>query len=170
MKKRTNEDVDFAEAAANMRLNELGQEIPDNTPVAISPRFLQADTLREDVRRLVQTEFSRIAQQEGHGTFEEEDDFDVGDDYDPESPYELDQEDQLEYERQNPQSPDREEPPVRADNDDKPAIQPVGKKSPGSKKPPRENKRGTSRNDHGFTPEEIKRFRALFSEDFEDDS
>lgn len=65
-------------------------ETPSDKPVAIPARFMRPPTLQEQVRNLVRGEMSRQAAEEGHETFEEADDFDIGDDYDPTSPYEMD--------------------------------------------------------------------------------
>lgn len=75
--------------------NKQGEEILDQTPVAIPVRLSRPATMAEQVRNLVRQQLSQYAADQGHETFEDADDFDVGDDYDPSSPYELefDQED-----------------------------------------------------------------------------
>lgn len=78
------------------RLDDLGAEVMDETPMSVPLRgrshaFNQAEL----IRTLVTTEFSRLAGNSGHETFEEADDFDVGD-YDHRSPYELDLNQELE--------------------------------------------------------------------------
>lgn len=65
-------------------------ETPDPTPVAIPVGMKRPESIHDMVARFVRTELSRRAQDAGHETFEEADDFEVGDDYDPKSPYEVD--------------------------------------------------------------------------------
>lgn len=72
------------------RLDDNGLEVLDDTPVAIPVRFSRAETLVDQVRRLVAGELSGAATLAGFESFDEADDFDVGDDYDPRSRYELD--------------------------------------------------------------------------------
>lgn len=78
------------------KLDENGHEILDDTPVAIPARLSRAETLTEQVRRLIREEASRAAQAAGFETFEEADDFEIEDDYDPRSPHELTLEQELE--------------------------------------------------------------------------
>lgn len=73
-----------------MRFDENGHEVLDPTPVAIPVGFRRPPSLQEMIRQYVRRELSQQAAAEGHETFEEADDFDVGDDYDPRSPWELD--------------------------------------------------------------------------------
>lgn len=71
------------------RIDELGREIGDPTPLAIPIKHRREETQDERIKRLVRSE--RLAQEAanaGFETFEEADDFDVGDDFDPTSPYE----------------------------------------------------------------------------------
>lgn len=70
-------------------LDNNGREILDQTPRAIPLRALRNRNRTEDLRALVRQEMSRLAQEQGHESFEEADDFEVGDDFDPDSPYEL---------------------------------------------------------------------------------
>lgn len=72
----------------------------DDTPVAMPLRFQRVENLTDQIRRTIREEFSRQAQIEGHESFLEADDFDVGDDYDPRSDYELD-DDQVRYDIRN---------------------------------------------------------------------
>lgn len=88
------------------RLDDLGREVLDNSPVAIPLRFRRQENLASEVQRLVQHYISTAAEAQGHETFEEADDFDVGDDYDPHSPYELD-EDQIYYDHRDQRLPDQ---------------------------------------------------------------
>lgn len=78
------------------RLNERGEEVPDDTPVALPVGFKAPESLQDQIRRLIHTELSNQAQDAGMETFEEADDFEVGDDYDPHSPYELDENQEVE--------------------------------------------------------------------------
>lgn len=71
-----------------MPLDEKGWEVLDPTPIARPLRFSRPPTQLEEIRRMMAM-VSREAEQQGHETFEEADDFDVGDDYDPQSPWEL---------------------------------------------------------------------------------
>lgn len=71
-----------------MPLDEKGWEVLDPTPIARPLRFSRPPTQLEEIRRLMAM-VSREAEQQGHETFEEADDFEVGDDYDPQSPWEL---------------------------------------------------------------------------------
>lgn len=72
------------------KLDELGREVLDPTPVAIPVGFQKPESLAETIRRLVRTEeFRRAVERQGMETFEEADDFEVGEDYDPSSPYET---------------------------------------------------------------------------------
>lgn len=73
------------------RFNERGQEIPDDTPLAIPLGMKKPESLVEMMRRLIRSDVSRFAQDQGEETFEEANDFDVEED-DAElhsSPYEL---------------------------------------------------------------------------------
>lgn len=70
--------------------NELGQEVPDPVPVAVPAGWTRPEPLADLIRRMVRTEFSRAAAEEGEESFEEADDFDVEDeDPDPLSAYEI---------------------------------------------------------------------------------
>lgn len=63
-----------------MEYNELGQELPDPTPIAVPLKFLRQETLNEKIKRFMRNEH---IQQElanaGFETEEEANDFDVGD-------------------------------------------------------------------------------------------
>lgn len=74
------------------RLNRLGQELPDPRPIRPPIGFVQQPPLHELIRQMVHSELlAREAQEEGYGSFDEEDDFEVeDDDYDPTSPWEED--------------------------------------------------------------------------------
>lgn len=73
-----------------MPLNEKGHEVLDATPVARPVGWSRPESLQEQIRRFVRNELSQHAAAQGHETWEEAEDFEVGDDYDPRSPYELD--------------------------------------------------------------------------------
>lgn len=76
-------------------LNPDGSEICDSTPIETPLHINRPMSIAERVRSLVQGELSRRAAEQGHESFEEADDFDVGDDYDPTSPYEQNFDQQL---------------------------------------------------------------------------
>lgn len=70
-------------------LDAFGREIPDPKPMSIPSGFKRPETLAEQVQRLVRTQISRQAAEEGYETFEDSEDFDIDDDmFDPSSPYE----------------------------------------------------------------------------------
>ena len=68
-------------------LDKFGNEIPDNTPVAVPAGFRKQESLQDQMRRMIRTEMAMEAQAQGFESFEDADDFDV-DDLDPSSPYE----------------------------------------------------------------------------------
>lgn len=70
-------------------LNENGHEIPDPRPMAAPLHIRVPETLAQQIQRMVRSELSQRAADQGHETFEEADDFDVGDDEELSSPYEL---------------------------------------------------------------------------------
>lgn len=71
------------------RLDSEGRETPDPRPMAPPLGYMEQPPLHELIRQMIRSEQLRLeAQQNDLGTFEEEDDFDVGEDYDPTSPYE----------------------------------------------------------------------------------
>lgn len=63
-----------------------GREIPDPTPVEIPVHLNIRHS--DHIRDIIRQELSRFAEDQGHETFEEADDFDCDDDFDPASPYE----------------------------------------------------------------------------------
>lgn len=63
----------------------------DSTPISRHVGFTRPPSIHETIQRLVRQELSARAAAQGHETFEEADDFDVGDDFEPNSPYELDE-------------------------------------------------------------------------------
>lgn len=72
-------------------LNQLGQELLDPTPIAPPVGYKKQPSMVDHIRNMVRSELLRAhAESEGFGSFEEEDDFDVGDDYEPTSGYEND--------------------------------------------------------------------------------
>ena len=70
-----------------MEFDDNGCELPDNTPIAVPMRFRQRSYF-DSIREMIRNEISKQAQDQGHETFEEANDFDVGDDFDPSAPYE----------------------------------------------------------------------------------
>lgn len=105
-------------------INEKGQEVLDNTPVAIPVRFQRVKNLSDQIRETLRSEeFRAYLNSQELETPEEADDFEVGDDYDPRSPYEmsLDQElrgpedDERERQAANPGGQNRTTPPTEPD-------------------------------------------------------
>jgi hypothetical protein len=83
---------------------------PDQTPVAVHVDDAP-DSMEDMVKRMIQTEFSKWAETQQHGTFEEEDDFDIpDDDLLPPTPYEL-TEMQEEFVEEPGPPPERKEEP-----------------------------------------------------------
>lgn len=68
-----------------------GIEFPDDTPIAIPFGCDQPESLAETIKRLVRNEVSMLANDAGHETFTDANDFDVDDDGEMVSPYELTQ-------------------------------------------------------------------------------
>ncbi len=65
------------------------REHPCPIPLAPPLGFIRQPSITEQIRDMVRSEtLKNAAELSGHGSFEDEDDFDVGDDYDPRSPYE----------------------------------------------------------------------------------
>lgn len=71
-----------------------GREIPDPTPIDVPLNWKRPQPLNEIIKQLIRTEMSRQAQESGHETFEEADDFEVDDDPIPLSEHELDDDQQ----------------------------------------------------------------------------
>lgn len=71
--------------------DQFGREVLSPVPVAPPVGYVKHVSLAEQIRSMVRSEALRFhAEQTGHETFEEADDFDIGDDFDPRSPYEVD--------------------------------------------------------------------------------
>lgn len=60
-----------------MKFNERGEELPDPTPVEVPAGFKKPESLTEQIRRLIRTEFSKEAVAEGKESWEDANDFDV---------------------------------------------------------------------------------------------
>lgn len=72
-----------------------GKETPDPTPVAVPVGHDRPLTLREEMRRFIRNELSQQAQEEGHESFEEFDDFSIPDEEpDLTSPYTVQMQDE----------------------------------------------------------------------------
>lgn len=71
-------------------LDERGREIPDSKPMVHPLGLSVQETLADKIKRMVRYELSRQAEAQGHESFEDADDFDVGDEPELKSPYELD--------------------------------------------------------------------------------
>lgn len=83
-------------------LDESGREILDPKPITLNIRPKQL-SLEQRISRLIKTQFSRVAEQQGQETFEEANDFDVQDEFDTEhfhSRFELVEEEFLSPPRQ----------------------------------------------------------------------
>lgn len=63
-----------------MKYNELGQEIPDDTPMEIPLGMRRPLTLQEQIQAAVRGAVSRAAARNDRETFEEANDFDLPDD------------------------------------------------------------------------------------------
>lgn len=71
--------------------NEYGEEILDQTPVAMPLKFKIPVPLSEKIRQMVREEVSQAAEENGLETFEEADDFEIEDEVSlPGTPYEED--------------------------------------------------------------------------------
>lgn len=66
-----------------------GREVLDDTPIAVPLKFKRQSFI-DHIQTLVRQEMSRMALDQGHESFEEADDFDVGDEDWIRTPYELD--------------------------------------------------------------------------------
>lgn len=64
-------------------------EDPDQRPVDWPLNLKRPLTIQEEIQRFVRVEMSQRAQEHGHESFEEADDFDVEDEDEWQSPYEL---------------------------------------------------------------------------------
>lgn len=63
-----------------MRYNELGQELPDDTPLELPVGMRRPLTLQEQIQQAVRGAVSRAAARHERETFDEANDFDVEDD------------------------------------------------------------------------------------------
>lgn len=72
------------------RLDELGREIPDGSPLTIPSGFRRPPTLEEQIHRLLfRQRLNDAAALQGKESFEDANDFDIEDDpVDPNTPYE----------------------------------------------------------------------------------
>lgn len=71
------------------RYDEFGNEIANQTPVAIPAGYHAAPSINEIIRQYVRQEMSKQAAESGFESFEEADDFEVDEDPDPLSAYEI---------------------------------------------------------------------------------
>lgn len=69
-------------------LNERGHEVLDDTPVALPLKF-RRQSFVDQIQSFIRAELSRQADDQGHESFEEADDFWIDDDDLPRSQYEL---------------------------------------------------------------------------------
>lgn len=72
-------------------LNELGQLVPDPTPMAPPIGYVKQPSMVDIIREQIRLAGLEAANR-GFESFEEGDDFEVGEDYEPQSAYELDEE------------------------------------------------------------------------------
>lgn len=91
-------------------LDERGREIPDPTPIALPLGMGIPETLAQQIQRMVKSELSRQAEAQGHDSFEDADDFDVGDDDELRSPYELSDENFEDVNGSDDRSPSERKP------------------------------------------------------------
>ena len=82
-------------------------EVLDNTPMEI-PVDVEPPSIRDEMREYIRTIISQNAEENGAGSFEEEDDFDIPDEFDPVSPYEV-REMVEEYVAESPPEPAKED-------------------------------------------------------------
>ena len=105
------------------KLDEKGHEVLDQTPLAIPVGFGPPETLAEQIRRILRTEqFRASIEAEGHESFEEADDFDVGDDFDPKSPYEEDFEPAVSATQVSPEEAPKAPPAREATSNGEPQL------------------------------------------------
>lgn len=72
-------------------MDEEGREVPDPVPLEPPIGYIEQESMFDIVRRAVHDEMVRKeVEAAGYGSFEEEDDFEVGDDFEPYSPHEND--------------------------------------------------------------------------------
>lgn len=62
-----------------MKYDSLGRELPDATPIEIPLGLRKPETLQEQIRRLVRTEFSQASAKAGFESFDEANDFECED-------------------------------------------------------------------------------------------
>lgn len=94
------------------------REDPDPTPVRLPIGQKRPPTLQDEIRRFIRDELSAVADNQGLGTFEEEDDFDVGDDEDIFSPYELPEMQEEAEVTSYSEEPSQPEPPAEVGNEE----------------------------------------------------
>lgn len=71
------------------KYDELGRQVPDQTPVELPLGFDRPRSLQEMIKTFIRSEMSNAAAELGEESFEEADDFDVDEDPDPLSDYEM---------------------------------------------------------------------------------
>lgn len=117
------------------RLNELGQEVPDPTPMAPPVGYTPRPSLSEQIREMVRSERLRMeAEMLGAESFEDADDFDISDDpVDPSTPYESVFEGRSVSELRAARAAAEEAPPSPAPAPEEPFVPPAAK--PASNEP-----------------------------------
>ena len=93
-------------------LDKDGYEILSQETRGLPLRHLRQRSRDDDIRDIIRREMSRLADDAGDESFEEDDDFEVGDDYDPTSPYEeqFDYPEPVELPAQEPPPPLPDQP------------------------------------------------------------
>ena len=104
-------------------------EISDPVPIELPIGYQKPESLQNQMRRLIKTEMSAIAEQQGYGSFEDEDDFEL--DEEILTNYEMtDMEETQEYEQElEPADPaKKDEVPIVEDDENHPAPPPEAEK------------------------------------------
>lgn len=63
-----------------MKFDELGREVPDDTPLELPFGVRRPESLTEMIQRMIRTDVSRVAEAGGAETFDEANDFEMDDD------------------------------------------------------------------------------------------
>lgn len=126
-----------------MPLNDRGQLVPDPVPMAppigFKPQPSMVELIRDQVRRV-----SEEAKRDGHESFEDADDFDIGDEPELHSPYEVDLETEVPIKVLRQRAEEAQEEYLAAKREAGERMQkdaggreaPAGENSPGSQSPP----------------------------------
>lgn len=63
-----------------MKFDEDGRELPDATPIEVPVHLRRPESLSEQIKRLIRTDMSRMAVEQGDESFEQANDFDMEED------------------------------------------------------------------------------------------